>query len=66
MPKYKVWVEVEQDPQRGYVVTEDAAKEMAEEVFDEDYGAFTWDEPDLTKMDIAKAAQVVALKEGTE
>lgn len=62
MPKYKVWVEVDQDPQRGYVVleadSEREAKERAEEMFEEDYDAFTWDAPDLSKTDFAEAVSV--------
>lgn len=66
MPEYKVWVEVEQDPQRGYVVleadSEQEAKERAEEMFEEDYDAFTWDELDMTKTDFATAVSAEVVK----
>ena len=62
MATYKVWVEVQQDPQRGYIVleadSEAEAKEKAEEAFEDDSDRFTWDELDMTKMDLADAVAV--------
>ncbi len=63
MPRYKVWVKVVQDEQHGYCIIEDAdnadeAGERAEELFEENPDAFTWDPLDVSKPDLPEVISV--------
>ncbi len=66
MKKWKLTIEVPEDPQRGTVIveaeTKEEAFEIADEMFQENYDAFTWDAPDVSRMDYIELidAQVMA------
>lgn len=62
MPRFKVYVKIDVEDQRGTVVVDaedaDTAGECAEELWEENPERFMWEPEDLTKPDLVDVVRI--------